>query len=67
MSDVPGGADCTVRSNAPWVMVTWGHPFPPFPGGQMDTSESIAFPQLRLLAVIKNFLFFLVLKSKRIL
>ena len=26
MSDVLGGGDSTVRSNASWVMVTWGTP-----------------------------------------
>ena len=32
---------CTVRSNASWVVVTWGPP------GQTDTTENIIFPQLR--------------------
>ena len=39
-----GGGGCTVRSNASWVMVTWGHPL-----GQTDTHtcENITFLQLR--------------------
>ena len=33
MSDVPGGESCTLRSNVPWVMVTWGPPFPRWTDG----------------------------------
>ena len=36
---------CTVRFNAFWVMVTWEPPSPV--NRQTDTTENIAFPQLR--------------------
>ena len=40
----PGpGQSCTVRSHAPWIMVTWGPP-PPL-SGLTDTTENITFPQ----------------------
>ena len=40
-----------MRSNASWVMVTWG---PPSPREQKDTSENITLPQLRWQAVISD-------------
>ena len=42
---------CTVRSNASWVMVAWGH----FPvDRQTDTNKNITFPQLRWWAVTRT-------------
>ena len=55
MEDWSGGGSCAVRSNALWVMVTWGPPV----NRQTDThtTENSIFPQLRRRAVITEHLF----------
>ena len=37
---------CAVRSNASWVMVTWGTPSLPPVDRQTDRTENITFPQM---------------------
>ena len=52
----PGPGDCTVGSNASWVMVTWGS----LVDRQTHICENITFSQLRWRAVIST-------KSKSVL